>query len=165
MSEIKEVPVPVETKYSHFHGMSGQLIGAISYKVDHDEGYAVYKITRVSPKCKRPTRKEGRDYADSSTKSATVSKEFLMQAITKKSNVLDMNEVDKFMINSVKDISLLNTMFNGRLMDTYFPTSIPKDHPCYSPWGERTSLCQGTGGTWDGPVWPHDQFIAREFLS
>lgn len=61
-----------------------------------------------------------------------------------------------------KDLAILSRFQNG-FEDTYFPTSISTQHHCYSPNGERVDGCE-SGGTWDGPVWPQDEFLMNEML-
>lgn len=70
-------------KYSHFHGLDGQLIGSICYyKLENNK--TEYCITKVSPKCERATRAEGRLNAMNSKRQAVVHHEFLQKFICKK---------------------------------------------------------------------------------
>jgi hypothetical protein len=87
--------MPIDTamtpKFSHFHGLNGQLIGTLAYvEVDNQ---VTYSITKISPKAKRPTRSDGRKYALESKHIATVHREFFKHSISKKGK----NELMQFL--------------------------------------------------------------------
>jgi len=89
--------MPIDTsmtpKFSHFHGLNGQLIGTLAYvEVDNQ---VTYSITKISPKAKRPTRSDGRKYAIESKHIATVHREFFKFSISKKDS--RQHELMKFL--------------------------------------------------------------------